>query len=324
VQISLLENTSLDAVDVNCTDSNNQTTDLQTQLNSLYQTQNNSSSSSIALPTVDGTTIGLNNNGELCGIYRAGNGIKIETSYDSTIQDHLMDIYKITYGNGMFVAVGNTNYVGTIITSSDGITWTEQDSKTTKSLNNIIYERNMFVAVGDSGTTVTSPDGINWTVYNSNITKHFKSITYGKDMFVVSSSEGGIFISLNANNWIQQDSKATATLNSVTYGKDIVVVGQSGTITTSPDGINWTLVQDSKITKVLMYVTYENDIFLSVGYTGTIITSPDGINFTLKSSGTLKNLRGIISYDPSKLIAVGTKVILLCKPYKKISVIPAN
>jgi hypothetical protein len=37
VVFSLLENTSLDAVDVNCVDSNNQTTDLQTQLNSLYK-----------------------------------------------------------------------------------------------------------------------------------------------------------------------------------------------------------------------------------------------------------------------------------------------
>jgi hypothetical protein len=115
-------------------DSNNQTTDLQTQLNSLYQTQNNSGSSSITLPTVDGTTIGLNNNGELCGIYRAGNGIKIETSYDSTVQEHSSQINKVTYGNGMFADVGSISSVGKLITSPDGIIWTEQDCKTTKIL----------------------------------------------------------------------------------------------------------------------------------------------------------------------------------------------
>jgi hypothetical protein len=71
-----------------------------------------------------------------------------------------------------------------------------------------------------------------------------------------------------------------------------------------------------------MQVIYENGIFLIVGYTGTIITSPDGINFTLKPSGTKKNLWGIITHDPSKVIVVGTQVILLCKPYKEISVIP--
>jgi hypothetical protein len=142
-------------------------------------------------------------------------------------------------------------------------------------------------------------------------------------MFVAASTEGGIFINLNATNWIEQDSKTTKGLSSITYGKDMfVAVGLSGTIITSPDGINWTLTQDSKINKTLMHVIYENDMFLSVGYGGTIITSADGINFTLKLSGTVKNLRGIISYDPSKLIAVGTQVILLCKPYKEISVIP--
>jgi hypothetical protein len=45
-----------------------------------------------------------------------------------------MDIYKITYGKGMFVAVGATNYVGTLITSPDGINWTKQDYKTTNEL----------------------------------------------------------------------------------------------------------------------------------------------------------------------------------------------
>jgi hypothetical protein len=99
-----------------------------------------------------------------------------------------------------------------------------------------------------------------------------------------------------------------------------VAVGQAGTIITSPDRINWTAQTNKNV--ILKRIIYENDVFVIEGYGGTLITSLDGTNFTLKASGTNKNLWGIITYDTNKLIVVGTQVILLCKPYKEISVIP--
>jgi photosystem II stability/assembly factor-like uncharacterized protein len=43
---------------------------------------------------------------------------------------------KIAYGNGLYVVVGNS---GTILTSSDGVTWTSRTSGTSESLYNITY-----------------------------------------------------------------------------------------------------------------------------------------------------------------------------------------
>jgi hypothetical protein len=58
----------------------------------------------------------------------------------------------VTYGNGLFVAVGK---YGTILTSPDGVTWTEQASPTGNPLFGVTYGNGLFVAVG--GTAPSSP-----------------------------------------------------------------------------------------------------------------------------------------------------------------------
>ena len=51
----------------------------------------------------------------------------------------------ITYGKGMFVAVGRG---GTILTSTTGVAWTNQVSGTDLSLQDVIFGNGLFVAVG--------------------------------------------------------------------------------------------------------------------------------------------------------------------------------
>jgi hypothetical protein len=47
-----------------------------------------------------------------------------------------------------------------ILTSHDGINWTQQTSGTTNTLYSIIHEYDMFVAVGVNGTIVAGPDAV--------------------------------------------------------------------------------------------------------------------------------------------------------------------
>ena len=54
-----------------------------------------------------------------------------------------------------------------ILTSPDGITWTEQISGTSNNLAEVVYENGSFLVVGHSGTILTSPDGITWTARSS-------------------------------------------------------------------------------------------------------------------------------------------------------------
>jgi hypothetical protein len=60
----------------------------------------------------------------------------------------------VTYGNGLFVAVGEW---GTILTSPDGVTWTARTSGTSNLLYDVTYGNGTFVAVGEWGTILTSP-----------------------------------------------------------------------------------------------------------------------------------------------------------------------
>ena len=63
-------------------------------------------------------------------------------------------LYAVTYGNNTFVAVGA---YGTILTSTDGVSWTQRTSPTSNHLRAVTYGNNTFVAVGDYGTILTSP-----------------------------------------------------------------------------------------------------------------------------------------------------------------------
>ena len=94
-------------------------------------------------------------------------------------------LYGVTYGNGLFVVVGRN---GTILTSSDGISWTSRTSGTSNSLGGVTYGNGTFVTVGysitssststsdnstptitteKSTTTLTSSDGVTWTLRDS-------------------------------------------------------------------------------------------------------------------------------------------------------------
>jgi len=57
--------------------------------------------------------------------------------------EHPENLYGITYGNSTFVVVGDNDSgsVGTILTSSDGITWTSRTSGTTNTLYGVTYSQ---------------------------------------------------------------------------------------------------------------------------------------------------------------------------------------
>jgi hypothetical protein len=96
--------------------------------------------------------------------------------------------YSVTYGNGLFVAVGGSGTGNRVMTSPDGINWTTRNSAANNAWVNVGYGDGLFVAVAVSGTgnrVMTSPDGINWTIRNSAANNDWRSVVYGNGMFVV-------------------------------------------------------------------------------------------------------------------------------------------
>ena len=83
-----------------------------------------------------------------------------------------------------YVAVGNS---GTILTSSDGTTWTkvsatytsDNGSTETPSFNNVTYGNGTFVAVNPNGIILTSTDVTSsWTKRTSGTTNNINGVTY--------------------------------------------------------------------------------------------------------------------------------------------------
>ncbi|MFC5404740.1 immunoglobulin-like domain-containing protein [Cohnella soli] len=207
----------------------------------------------------------------------------------------------ITYGNNTFVAVGIS---GTIITSSDGTSWTNQTSGTPNQLNSITYGNNMFVAVGAAGTIITSSDGMSWTSRTSGIAAMLISVAYGNGMYVAVGENGTIVTSNDGVNWTSRSSGITDNLNGVTFGNNTyVAVGNFGKIVTSSNGTNWTS-RTSNVTYHIRSIAYKVGKFVAVTQSGPVVLSSDGISWMYESSGTANAYYSII-YANNTFVAVG-------------------
>jgi hypothetical protein len=80
------------------------------------------------------------------------------------------------------VAVGET---GLILTSSDGLTWNQKSSGTTRWLNGVGFQAGKFYIAGSQGTMLESADGDTWNLLPT---------PTGKSLYDVVGSDGRVFM----------------------------------------------------------------------------------------------------------------------------------
>lgn len=158
-------------------------------------------------------------------------------------------INSITYGNGVFVAVGGS---GIITSSSDGITWTARTAGVAaNAMLSVEYINSVFVAVGDganggTGGVTTSTDGTTWTKRTTPTltTGTLTSVAFGNGYYVAVgqfSTTAGIY-STNLSTWTALNTSLSQTVNYVTYvnsGFIAITANNSGdmyTIGSTPTG----------------------------------------------------------------------------------------
>jgi hypothetical protein len=249
------------------------------------------------------------------------------------------EILGIAFGNNQFVAVGyetawnpdigRWQVCGAILTSFDGINWTNRALATNDALYGITYANNQFVAVGarcnyqmepDHGAILTSPDAITWTSRDAGTTNLLSGIVYGGNLFVAVGGGGTIVTSPDGISWTSRDSRTTNFLSSIAYGNNQFVAVRNGGIgvffgdaltdvLTSADGISWTRQEGWWGGRA---VAFGKDLFVAVGGheyggldNGTILSSSNGITWTwIEYAGTFDWLEGVV-YDMSRFVAVG-------------------
>ena len=218
------------------------------------------------------------------------------------------------------MTVGNS---GTILTSTDGTSWTSRTSGTTENLNGVTYDNNsLFVAEGGSGTILTSPDGTTWTSRTSGTTKGLRGVTYENSTFVSVGNSGTILTSSNGttwtsisvgdsgNSWTSVTSPTTKFLPAVTSGNNnFVAVGEDGTIVRSTDNGSSFSTVTSPTANSLDGVTFGNNTFVAVGDNGNIVRSTD--NGTTFDNATSPISAATISYEYAGQLCTQTGV---CDP----------
>ena len=200
--------------------------------------------------------------------------------------------------SGTFVAVGAS---GTLLTSSDAITWTSRTSGTSNNLRSFAFDGSSTgVAVGFSGTILSSTDGITWTSRTSGTSKNINNVAYGNSKFIAVGDNGTTLYSSDGINWTDWTSSCGANDNEslwdVAYGNSTwVAVGDNGSIYTSDESS--CTKRTSGTTVEFNELIYGDSTFVAVGNNGTVLTSTDGITWTSRTSGTTNNLYGGAYYN---------------------------
>ena len=175
---------------------------------------------------------------------------------------------------------------GKILTSPDGTTWTTQTSGTTADLNGVKFANNQFVAVGSAGVTLTSPTGVTWTSRTTGTAQQFLKTAFGAGVQVSVGFSGIIYTSADAGvTWVSRTSGVTATLSDVIFANGQFVVVGAGLALTSPDGVTWT--RRLTTTDPLNSVIFAGGNYLATsGASPTYYSSPDGITWTARFTGS--------------------------------------
>jgi sugar lactone lactonase YvrE len=212
-----------------------------------------------AAPTAEGTygvfatVTGPGPSGYATGILTIGPGQAAQPSFVvRTTQAGGSFLWGIAAGPPGLVAVG---VGGTILSSSDGSTWTPRNSGTANWLVGVTYGMGQYVAVGDHGSVLLSADGVTWlSVAQSATTARLNNVACAAGQYVAVGEGGAIITSPDGRAWTARSSGATGWLRGLAYAGEInesanilprifparfITAGEGGSLLSSTDGITW-------------------------------------------------------------------------------------
>ena len=210
---------------------------------------------------------------------------------------------------------GITNW-GPVITLPTGFAST---------LTSVIFDGTHFVALGFDGSIITSSDSVTWkTATAVNAGQDLNgSIAYGNGTYVVVGAGGYIATNNTGSSnpgttnpsstisdiitgaWVARDSKTGLDLYGVAYvNGDFIAVGAQGTLLTSHDGVTWT-PRNTGTGNDLWQVAYGAGTYVAVGDSGTIVSSADSATWTKQTSPTANSLYAIYFGGNDTFVAAG-------------------
>jgi len=243
---------------------------------------------------------------------------------EAALPNVLNDVAAMGYGG--FVAVGDA---GTIMTSDDGITWTEQVSGTDVDLNAVFCAYFFFgcYVAGDDGTVLHSHNLQDWGLNNSgpaDVSLQVISPFGFAGLIAGGTDEATDTACILQGNWVGDPwSKIELTGRTGQHITDIrgifiddssfdhiatleVPLSEQGRVLVSGDeGLTWTDVFISDGHESTYSIEYFNDFLWVGGTEGRMYSSADGVSWTPHETPAVQSNLVAVSATDSMLIAHG-------------------
>jgi hypothetical protein len=216
----------------------------------------------------------------------------------------------------LFVAVRSNKTALNIMTSPDGVTWTDRTGDATQGPTSIAYspELTLLVAVASGYDTpnniLYSSDGINWTATTSVNGTNWLGVCWSAELtlFVAVAFAGTarVMTSPDGTTWTQRTPSDVLRWQSVCYSPELDLfvavndsTGANNRVMYSSDGITWTGTANNNSGQYydVIWCT-ELALFVAVG--SKIMTSPDGVNWTNRFSFSVSFSK--IVYDSGRAL----------------------
>jgi hypothetical protein len=199
-----------------------------------------------------------------------------------------------------------------------GTTWATATPVTPNTLNSVVWSGNQFVAVGAAGTILTSTDGSTWTSITASPTSNtLNGIASSGGRWVAVGLGGTILTSYDGTTWtsITASPAITANLQNILWdGAQFMAVGEAGTLITSPNGVDWmaeTPFTSQSINAIVLSSVYSS-IYVSQSSNGAPFSSPatlpiqppshaSDLKMTLTSGGMIALVWNEISPQSSQI-----------------------
>ena len=221
----------------------------------------------------------------------------------------------VTYGNGLFVAVGSSGGDGEILTSPDGVVWTRQVAGTNNSLFSVAYGNGRFVAIGQ--TIYTSTDGVTWTA-SPPIPGGVDSasvVAYGNGLFVWANGFTDMKSSTDGLSWVSRTQSPPMRGLGITYGNGRLVIvgsvpfyfGSGERIWTSTNGLDLMGANggEGQGDSPFLAVVWGAGFFVATDSHSRSWTSTDGANW-ITPSATPGGYIDAITYGDGVFLTVGS------------------
>lgn len=140
-------------------------------------------------------------------------------------------------------AVKVAGNIGSLATSPDGVTWTQQTAGIgALSLQSVRrHSNNIWMVTGPDGVVATSSDAVTWTVQETGTTYKLYDSVYTGSLYVAVGAGGTILTSSDGATWTAQTSGTTRDLYTIAYADGVLWVGGAkGIVLKSTNGTAWT------------------------------------------------------------------------------------